>query len=72
MGGYINGLAFDSSGNLFAPIYNYSAIYKFDLSGNRSNFAFLSEPEAIVIQVPEPATLLLFALGGLALRKNVK
>jgi hypothetical protein len=45
---------------------------KFDASGNKSAFAVMYgyQFQGIAIQIPEPATLLLFALGGLALRRK--
>jgi hypothetical protein len=69
---FAQGLAFDSSGCLFAATGNN--IIKFDSSGDWSIFASgLYGAEGIAAQVPEPATLLLFALGGFfASRRNFR
>jgi DNA-binding beta-propeller fold protein YncE len=65
------GLAFDSSGDLYVAAFNNGTIEKLDSSGNRSTFASgLNGPTFIATQVPEPATLLLFGLGVVMLRKK--
>lgn len=67
------GITFDSSGNLFMADMGAGIIYKYDTFGNGSVFASgLNQPAFIVAEVPEPATLLLFTLGGLALRRKQK
>jgi sugar lactone lactonase YvrE len=70
---YPVGLAFDSCGNLYSTIEYDGTIMKFDSRGNGTIFASgLNEPLFIATQVPEPATLLLFALGGTLLRRRNK
>jgi WD40 repeat protein len=65
---YSDGLAFDSSGNLYVANWNDGTIGKFDSSGNGSVFASgLINPSFIAIQVPEPTTWSLLALGAVAL-----
>jgi streptogramin lyase len=65
------GLAFGSGGNLYTALYGNGTIMKFDSSGNSSIFASgLSQPTFITTDIPEPATLLLFAAGGLILRRK--
>jgi hypothetical protein len=64
-----SGLAFDSSGNLFAtePLYPTDVLKFGPGGGSGSVFATanLSSPMFIAIQVPEPATWTLVVLGGL-------
>jgi hypothetical protein len=62
-------LAFDSAGNLFEADHGSNHIYEFTPGGALSNFASgLNGPSALAFQpVPEPGTLLLFGLGGLAI-----
>jgi hypothetical protein len=65
------GIAFDSNGNLFVAMeygspsnYFTGYIEEFDSSGNGSVFASgLHQPTFIAVQVPEPATWVLLALG---------
>ncbi len=60
------GLAFDSSGYLYAA--DYYGIYKFDMAGNRSTFAATGlhyTTGSIVTQVPEPGTFLLIIFGSI-------
>jgi sugar lactone lactonase YvrE len=60
-------LAFDSSGNLYATNWVSETIMKFDSSGNGSIFASnVLFPWGIAI-IPEPASVILFTFGGLAL-----
>lgn len=65
------GLAFDSSGNLYVANYGYNNVEKFDSDGNGSVFADgssgLNGPGFIAVQVPEPRTGILVALGAIAL-----
>ena len=63
------GLAFDSSGNLYVASYGNDTIVKFDPSGNGSVFANtgFDRPTFIAIQVPEPSTWSLLALGAVTL-----
>jgi hypothetical protein len=66
-------LAFDSGGNLYVADAGSTGIgdgriLKFDSNGNMSVFASgLDGPTAIAIYVPEPASMTILALGGLAL-----
>jgi sugar lactone lactonase YvrE len=73
------GLAFGSNNNLYATDVDWSAepgssgiILKFDSSGNRSVFATGLDdvPAGIAVYVPEPASMVILALGGLALRRK--
>lgn len=70
------GMAFDSSGNLYVADYYYGNIVeRFDPTGkSRETFATgLGRPSCIAIQpVPEPATLALVALGGMAMLRRRK
>jgi DNA-binding beta-propeller fold protein YncE len=63
------GLAFDSAGNLYAANFSNNTIEEFSSSGVGTVFAStgLDEPIGIAIQVPEPATSSLLALGVAAL-----
>jgi DNA-binding beta-propeller fold protein YncE len=69
---YSMGLAFDSSGNLYAAEYDYGTIEKFDSSGNRSIFASgLNSPMFVAVQpIPEPATAIIMALGAVMLKRR--
>lgn len=66
-------LKFDSNGNLFEVDNSSGNIYMFPPSGNRSTFASgfstgLSGPHALAFApVPEPSSLFLLSIGGLAL-----
>jgi DNA-binding beta-propeller fold protein YncE len=62
------GLAFDSSGNLYVANVD-NTIEEFAPNGTHSTFANsgLNLPNFIAIQVPEPATGALLALGAVAL-----
>ncbi|MGD0649674.1 MAG: NHL repeat-containing protein [Verrucomicrobiia bacterium] len=66
-------LAFESSGNLYVSMNRVAGgnpeIKKIDLIGNESVFASsgLNDPWGIAVQVPEPATWGLLALGASAL-----
>jgi DNA-binding beta-propeller fold protein YncE len=66
---YYRGLAFDSSGNLFEADAGSGNIYEFTPDGVQSTFASgLNHPAGLAFQsVPEPVTLLLLGLGGLAI-----
>ena len=62
------GLAFGSSGDLYVANWSNNTIEKFDANGNGSVLASgLNRPTAIAIQVPEPATWSLLALGVVTL-----
>jgi sugar lactone lactonase YvrE len=63
------GLAFDSSGNLYVVETGSGRVDKIDTSGNRTPGTFLpgGTPVGIAIQVPEPATWALVALGAATL-----
>jgi len=69
------GLAFDSTGNLYAANYAANTIEKFTPGGVGSVFANtgLSSPTFITF-TPEPSTWAMFAIGGVALvlRKRLK
>jgi glucose/arabinose dehydrogenase len=75
-----SGLAFDSNGNLFVTNVNNGTIMEFistggTLSNVGSVFASpgMITPQCIAVQViPEPATLSLMALGGVALIRRRK
>ena len=57
-------IAFDSGGNLYVANAGDGTIEKFDSSGNGSVFASgLSGPVGIAIQVPEPSSWILVAVG---------
>jgi sugar lactone lactonase YvrE len=65
---YPQGLDFDSSGNLYVtcenPLLGEGWIMKFDSSGNGSVFASgVDGPGFITVQVPEPASWAMVALG---------
>jgi sugar lactone lactonase YvrE len=73
------GLAFDNNNNLYVTDMDSSGeigsrgiILKFDPSGNGSVFAtgLDDSPTAIAIYVPEPASMMILALGGLILRRK--
>jgi DNA-binding beta-propeller fold protein YncE len=68
-GGTVAGLAFDSAGNLYASfVGGANMIYKFDTSGAPSFVASgFDGPTFIAIQIPEPATWILVALGAATL-----
>jgi sugar lactone lactonase YvrE len=78
-GGYLfnpDALAFDGSGNLYVANWGSDAVIRFDPSGNVFNFASgLNSPSSIAIQVPEPSTWAMVAMGigvvlvGLRLRR---
>ena len=63
------GLAFDSAGDLYASfVGGANLIYKFDASGAPSFVASgFDGPTFIAIQIPEPATWVLVALGAATL-----
>jgi sugar lactone lactonase YvrE len=70
-------LAFDSAGNLYVANYsvtdhpNTGTIEEFDTHGNGRIIASgLDFPVAFAVQVPEPATWALVALGSIALLRN--
>jgi tripartite motif-containing protein 71 len=57
-------IAFDSKGDLYVADQGFNDVVRFDSSGNRSIFASgLGEPEGIAIQVPEPSTWVMVAMG---------
>jgi len=59
-----NGLAFDSSANLFVVDSGVGDIIKFDAGGNRSVFAHLDGAFGVAIQtIPEPSGFALINLG---------
>jgi sugar lactone lactonase YvrE len=63
-----DGLVFDASGNLYEADAGSGNIFKFTPSGARSTFASgLQGPTFMALVVPEPSSLTLLALGGLAL-----
>jgi DNA-binding beta-propeller fold protein YncE len=65
------GLAFDGGGNLYASNYGNGTIMKFDPSGNNTVFASgLSRPTFIAVQIPEPATIGLMAMGAMLVRRK--
>jgi DNA-binding beta-propeller fold protein YncE len=70
--GGLSGLAFDSSGNLYASMVGgANMILEFNPSGHATIFATgLSNPAFLAIQVPEPATWALVALGAGALLRS--
>jgi sugar lactone lactonase YvrE len=70
---YPYGLAFDSAGNLYVANYGGGTIEEFAPDGVGTVFASgLTLPEYIAIDTtPEPATLSLLALGGLALLRRM-
>jgi len=61
------GLAFDSSGNLYEADYGTSTVKKFGANGSGSVFASsgLFGPVFVAVQVPEPVSWTLVALGGI-------
>jgi len=66
-------LACGSSGNIYAINNDSGTIEKFDSSGNMSIFASgLNNPCGIAVLVPEPTTILLLGLGGMALVRRRK
>ena len=61
------GLAFDSSGNLYV-VESPGDIIKYDPTGNHSVFASgLLYPGYIAIEAPEPSTILLIVIGAVVL-----
>jgi PEP-CTERM motif len=63
-----DGLAFDSSGNLYEADAGSGNIFKFSPTGARSTFASgLQGPTYLAFSVPEPSSMILLAIGGLAL-----
>ena len=71
------GLAFDSSGNLYAGVFgegDNGTILKFDPSGNSSVFAtgLYGVYYITAESVPEPASLFLLTLGGLTVLRKKK
>jgi DNA-binding beta-propeller fold protein YncE len=73
------GLAFDSAGNLYAANFNTSKIEKYTPGGAPSLFASTGRPQFLAFtndsgvplplanQLPEPSSLCVMALGGIAL-----
>jgi hypothetical protein len=65
---YPLGLAFDSSGNLYVANHGDTDILEFNPNGIGSVFASgLGNAVGIAIEVPEPSSFLLAALGALSL-----
>ena len=68
------GLAFDHIGNLFVANAFGNTISRVDTSGNVTQFASVGGPTYLAVQVPEPATWMLLAMGAgtalLALRSR--
>ncbi|MBC7784779.1 MAG: PEP-CTERM sorting domain-containing protein [Burkholderiales bacterium] len=65
------GLAFDPAGNLYVANYSGNTISKYTTGGVFSTFANtgLTNP-AFIVMVPEPASLGLLSIGGLALLRR--
>jgi DNA-binding beta-propeller fold protein YncE len=62
------GLAFDSSGNLYVANHFTASILEYNSSGTGTLFASgLGNAINLAIEVPEPSSLLLAALGALSL-----
>jgi DNA-binding beta-propeller fold protein YncE len=59
------GMAFDSAGNLYVANYGNNTIEEFNTSGVGTTFASsgLDNPQDIAIQVPEPSTWAMVAMG---------
>jgi sugar lactone lactonase YvrE len=64
------GLAFDSSGILYATDALPESIVKINSIGQKTFYPSDGNPCAIVAQIPEPTTLLLLGLGGLVIRRS--
>jgi outer membrane protein assembly factor BamB len=68
-GSYLEGLAFDASGNLFVADWAFGAIYKYTPNGDRTTFASgLVRPTAVVFAfpVPEPGAFLMGVMAWFA------
>jgi secreted PhoX family phosphatase len=62
------GLAFDSSGDLYVANHNGGDVLEINPEGEMSVFASgFGDPAGIAIEVPEPSSLLLSALGAVSL-----
>jgi sugar lactone lactonase YvrE len=68
-----DGLAFDASGNLFEADFNSSHIYEFTPTGIRSTFTgAVFEPTFLAFAtVPEPSSIILLVVGGLAVSSTM-
>ena len=66
-----DGLAFDSSGNLYEADAGSGNIFKFSPNGVRTTFASgLQGPTFLAFAIPEPSSLILLAIGSLALGRS--